>query len=874
MLNLLRRLRWYLGRHRYEAELNDELRFHETLAREAAEAGGSSPAEAAGLVRRRLGNDAQLREASRAVWAFRWLEGLGRDLRYAARALRHRPGFAVASVLTLTLGIGATTALWSILDPVLLRPLPYREAEALVSLREVKASKPAGQFVISPANALFWRERSRALQDIGIYSWGSITLAEEPAEQLSGLRISTNLLGLLRAQPMLGRGFLPEDTLPNAPVAILLSHALWVRRFHADPAVIGRAVRTREAPTFVIGVMPPGFRRLGSEEYWEPLPITQQLRTPRGRYVMAIGRIAAGQTLAGANAELKGIAKGLEQEFPRHDAGWTVRALPLSEEVTGNARPVLWLLGGAIGFVLLVACANVANLHLGQAIARRGELALRAALGASRSQVLRQWLVEGLLLAFLGGAIGVALAAALIRVLVAAQVAQIPRLDEIGIDLRVLSFAALVTTLAGLGFGLAPALVVRDGKLRGVLTGHGGGDPSPRAGKLRAALVVAQVTLCFMLLVGAGLVIRSLRQVLQQDPGLDPAGVISFEVSLPRRDYPNVEQRQAFFQELARGARSLPGVEQVGLTTFLPIRRLQPSTAFTIVGEPQPGPGQEPITQVNEVDGDYFGAMGIPLLQGRVFDAREQSAGQRVLIVSRALAKLVGGETEALGRQLQVAWAEPDSAFTIVGVVGDVRTEGLDTPAWQAVYFPAGRGRADALTLVVRASGDPRLLAPSLRRLVAGRDAGLPVLGLQTMADRLHDSLADRRYPMQLLSLLGAIALTLAAVGLYGVVAYSVTQRHRELGVRRAIGASDGAVIRLVLTGGLRFIAIGLALGLAGALLTTRFLGALLFRISPADPLTLGATLGVVALVALSACWLPARRAMRIDPVVALRGEG
>ena len=874
MLKLLRRVRWYLGRRRYEAELHDELRFHESLAQADAEAGGSAPDAAGYVVRRRMGNDAQLREAARAVWAFRWLDGLSRDLRYAFRALRHRPGFAIASILTLTLGIGATTALWSILDPVLLRPLPYRESGQLVALREVKASKPEGQSIISPANALFWRERGHALADIAIYSWASVTLADEPAEQLNGRAITTNLLRLLGAEPMLGRGFVAEDTVPNAPVAVLLSHALWVRRFHADPAIVGRAVRTREAPAVIIGVMSPGFRRLGDEEYWEPFPITERLRTPRGRYVMAIGRLAPGQTLAGANAELKRIARGLEQEFPRFDTGWTVRALPLAAEVTGNARPVLWLLGGAIGFVLLVACANVANLHLGQAIARRGELALRAALGASRGQVLRQWLVEGLLLAFLGGAIGVGLAAALVRVLVASQIAQIPRLDEVGLDLRVLGFAALVTTLAGLGFGLAPALVVREGKLRGVLTGHGGGDPNPRAGKVRAALVIAQVALCFLLLVGAGLVIRSLRHVLQQDPGLDPAGVISFELSLPQRDYPKLEQRQAFFQELARQARGLPGVTQVGLATFLPIRRIQPATAFTIVGEPPPGPGQEPITQVNEVDGNYFAAMGIPLLQGRVFDPQDQAGGQRVLIVSRALAKLLGGEMRALGRQLKVSWSEPDSAVTIVGVVGDVRTEGLDAPARQEVYFPAGRFRADALTLVVRASGDPRPLAPSLRKLVAGLDGGLPVLGLQTMAERLHDSLADRRYPMALLSLLGAIALALAAVGLYGVLAYSVTQRHRELGVRRAIGASDGAVLRLVLGGGFRFIAIGLGLGLAGAFVTTRFLGSLLFETSPTDPVTLGTTMFVVAAVALTACWLPARRALRIDPVIALRGEG
>jgi putative ABC transport system permease protein len=871
MLRLFRKISWYFGRRRFEAELNEELRFHESLAQADSEAGGAPRDEAAYAARRRVGNDAELREASRRVWTFQWLEGLTRDLRYAARALRHRPGFALASILTFTLGIGATTALWSVLDPVLLRPLPYRDADRLISLREVKASKPEGQYIISPANAMFWRERSRVLADVAIYSWANITLADEPAEQLNGRSISTNLLRVLGAQPMLGRGFAAEDTVPNAPVAILLSHALWVRRFHADPSVVGRMIRAREAPALIIGVMPPGFRRLGDEEYWEPFPITQRIRTPRGRYVMAIGRLGPGKDLAAANSDLQTIARELEKEFPNFDTGWTVRALTLAEEITGNARSVLWLLGGAIGFVLLVACANVANLHLAQAIARRGELALRAALGASRGQVLRQWLVEGLLLAFLGGAIGVGLAAALVRVLVNSQISQIPRLDEVGIDFRVVGFAALVTTLAGLGFGLAPALVVREGRLRGVLTGHGGGDPNPRAGRLRAGLVVTQVALCFMLLAGAGLVIRSLRQVLRQDPGLDPSGVVSFEISLPPRDYPKLEQRQAFFEQLSTGARALPGVKQVGLATFPPLRRIQPATAFSIVGEPPPAPGQSLITQVNEVDGSYFAALGIPLLQGRTFSSEDRAGGNRVLIINRALSKLLGGEASALGRQLKVSWSGPDSAYTIVGVVGDVRTEGLDAPARPIVYFAAAQARAEALTLVVRASGDPLPLVPALRRIVAELDRGLPMQDLQTMTERMHDSLADRRYPMALLSLLGGIALALAAVGLYGVLAYAVTQRQRELGVRRAIGASDRAVMRLVLGGGFRFVALGLALGLLGALATTRFLGKLLFEISPSDPLTLGFTAAIVTTVAFAACWLPARRATRIDPVIALR---
>ena len=878
MLKLLRRIHWYLSRRRYEAELNDELRFHESLAQADAEARGTPRQEAASLVRRRLGNEAQLREESRGIWAFRWLEGLSRDLRYSLRALRRRPVFALASTATLALGIGATTALWSVLDPVLLRPLPYGESERLVALLEVHKDRPEGQTILSPANAMDWRDRSRTLQDIALYSWSYATLADEPAEELTGRAITTNLLRLLRAAPMLGRSFAAEDTLPDAPLAVLLSHSLWQRRFASDPSIVGKPLHLRGRPAVVIGVMPPEFRRLGDEEYWVPFPITTPVRTPRGRYLMAIGRLAPGRSVRAATAELVTIHKQLAVEHPAFNAAWTARAVPLAQEITGKARPVLWLLAGAIGFVLIVACANVANLHLGQAIARRGELALRSALGASRAQVIRQWLVEGVVLALLGGTLGVTLAALGVRALVAAQVSQIPRLEAVGVDLRVLGFAALVTVLAGLGFGLAPALVVREGRLRGVLSGHSGSDPNPKAGRLRSGLVVAQVALCFVLLVGAGLAIRSLWRVLAQDLGLDPAGVITLRVSwaprLPSDTSAYSVRREAFFEQLSSRARALPGVRAVGLSTYFPLLAIQPATAFRIVGEPAPEPGQGPSTQVNEVDPGYFAAVGMPVLRGRSFGPEDRAGAARVVIVSRSLGRLVAGEGDPLGRQLKVSWRQPDSAFTIVGVVGDVRASGLDTEPRPVVYFAAAQSSSSSMMLSVRTAGDPLALAPALRAAVAELDRGLPVVDLATMAERIHRSVDDRRYPMGLLALLGAIALLLAAVGLYGVLAYTVTQRQRELGVRRAIGASDGAVLRLVFGGGFRLIALGLGIGLAGALLTTRFLGRLLFEVSPTDPLTLSATALVVAAVALTACWLPARRALRVDPVIALRGEG
>jgi predicted permease len=877
MPGFLRRIRWYFSRRRYEQELADELRFHAEQAREHAEHAGATPAEARAAAQRRLGSTARAGESARSEWGFAWLDGLTRDLRYAGRTLRRRPMFAIATVLTLALGIGATTALWSVLDPVLLRPLPYSDSDRLVALLEVHRDRPEGQTIVSPANALNWRERTRALQDAGLYTWTNLTLVDDPPEELDGLAVTTNLFGLLGAVPFLGRGFSAEDTLPDAPRAVLISHALWQRRFGGDPAVVGRPLRVRGRPAIVIGVMPADFRALEGEAYWVPLPIRAEHRVPRGRYVMAIGRLAAGQTAATVTGELEAVARGLKEEYPAFNAAWTARAVPLAAQITGKARPVLWLLAAAIGFVLLVACANVANLHLGQAIARRGELALRAALGASRPQVMRQWLVEGLLLAGLGGLLGVGLAAAGIRALVNAQVAQIPRLEAVGLDLRVLGFAALVTILAGLICGLAPALVVRETRLRGMIGTQSGPDAQRGTGRLRTALVVAQVTLCFALLTGAGLAIRSLRQVLDQETGFDPARLLTFRVTLSGPEYTALERRTAFFADLEERIRALPGVQAVGASSVLPLAGIQPATSYRIVGEPEPEPGQGLSAQVTDVSPGYLPAVGIPVLQGRGFDPGDRAGAARVVLVSRSLAEEVaakqGAGTALLGRQVKVSWREPDSAFTIVGVVGDVRTSGLDVATRPLIYFVTAQSVSGSQMLSVRATGDPLALVPALRAQVAALDAGLPITDLSTMSDRVGDSVAARRYPMLLLLLLGGLALVLGAIGLYGVLAYAVSQRQRELGIRRALGANQGDVVRLVLGSGLRMVALGLGIGLITALATTRFMQALLFEVSPRDPVTFGVAGLLVTAVTFLACWIPARRATRADPVAVFRGE-
>jgi len=860
MLALLRRLGWYFGRRKFDAELAEELDFHRALS----EANGADAGEAT----RRLGNRAQIGEASRAAWSFAPVEALSQDVRYSLRVLRARPGFALASTLTLALGVGATAALASVLDAVLLRPLPYHESGRIVQLLEVNP-RGKSQTILSPANALAWRDRVRALEDIAVYTWSDATLPGDPAESVSGRQVSTNLFALLGAAPLYGRGFVSDDTLAGAPRALVLSHGLWSRRFGSDPSVIGRPLTLREGSAVIVGIMPAHYRPLGDEEFWEPWPVTAAIRAPRGRYGMAIGRLADGASLDLAGTQLRDAARILEADHPRFNGGWAARAVPLAEQVAGSARPVLLLLAGAIGFVLLVACANVANLNLGQALARRNELAIRSALGASRGRVVRQWLVEGVMLAALGGALGVAVAGVAVKLLVASGVELIPRLEEVALNWRVLALAMGITAGAGILFGIAPALTLKEGGQRDVIAGTRGAGGSAGARRLRGALVVAQVALSIVLLAGAGLAMRSLGAVLGEDPGFDATGVAYVAIDLPTNDYPEGERRQAFITGLLERARGLPGVQHTGVVNFLPPREVNPATTFSVVGDPPDEPGQSKVTQVVSADAGYFQTMGIGLRRGRLFGPEDRAGGRRVVVVNQALAALLG--SEPLGRSLRVAWGEPDSTAEVIGVVSDVRTDGLDAPVRPAVYYPLAQEPSAYLHVLLRTAGSPESLLPAMRAAVRALDPALPILGDGTMETRLRQSLAARRYPMLLLLVLGALSLVLAAVGLYGVLAYAVAQRTGELGVRRALGATPGAVALMVLGQTARLVVLGAVLGLAGALLTTRYLGTLLYGITPTDPVTLGGVVVLLAAVAGLAALGPSIRAARVEPLTAMR---
>jgi putative ABC transport system permease protein len=875
MSSLVRRILHLFGRRRFEADLEEELHFHEEMAAEDAVHAGADPDEARFAARRRLGNAAQVGESARAVWSPPALTDLVQDVKYALRGLRRRPGFTAAAILTLMLGIGATTALFSVMDGVLLKSLPYPDAGRLVQVWEHNIPRDRRENLVAPANYLDWRDRSRSFESLAMYTWSNLELSGDTPELISGRSVTTNFFAVLRVTPALGRLFAPEDTVAGAPPAILLSHKLWTRRFGADPAVVGKTIPLRQGTARVVGVMSPGFRPMGDEEFWQPWGMASDLRVRRGRYTMVIGRLREGTTAEAADRELHGIATSLEGEYPVFNRGWTADVLTLQAQVTGKARPVLILLAGAIASVLLIACANVANLKLGQVLARRTELAVRAALGASRARILRQMMVEGLVLAVTGGGLGVLAAVVGVRALVHAQLRQIPRLQEVGVDLRVLGFAVVVTGFAGILFGIAPLLALRERALRQPLTQRGGeGVAAPRGRTLRGTLVSVQVALCLMLLTAAGLTVRSLANLLSVHPGFDPHNVLTVELGLPGDAYGRPEQRAAFYQELSRRVRGLRGVEDVGLVNFLPLRGITPGTSVHIVGQAEPPAGETPTTEVNRVDASYFRAMRTPLVEGRGFTEADRSGSPNVVLVNQAFAEQLLKGSPPIGRHIRVDMGEPDSVLEVVGVVGDMHREGLDIDPRPSVFYPFLQGPPADMTLVIRTSGSPTALAAAVRGEVAGMDRSLPLLTVETLESRLAESTADRRYPMLLLSLLAGLALVLSAIGLYGVLSYIVGQRSREIGLRRALGATSGGIARLVVGEGFRFVGIGVAAGVAASLATTRFLGRLLYGLSPGDPVTLLLVAGVLAGVAALAMWLPTRRALRVDPAVTLREEG
>ena len=814
------------------------------------------------------------------------MQTLWQDLRQGLRAMAKNPGFTLVAMLTLALGIGANTAIFSVVNAVLLRALPYPDSGRLVALWGVNDRTGDSQRAVSYPDFEDLRAQSRTLEGAAAYNDDTATLTGigEPLHLHDGV-VSAALFKVLGVSPQLGRGFLPEEDNPGTRV-VVLSDRLWREKFGADSAIIGRALTLNGHSYTVVGVLPPAFQfPLDSDprDLWTTMGVyrvsddgDKPMTERRGaHWLQAVGRLKPGVPLAQANAELAGIASALSKQYPDTNSHLSLRAEPALDALVGDARPALWILLGAVGLVLLIACANVANLLLARATARQREVAVRAALGASRARILRQLLTESVLLALAGAVPGVLLAAWATKILSTLPSLQIPRLAQAVVDWRALLFTLAAALATAAVFGLVPAVHAAQFSLTGSLRECGrGSGASVRHARLRSTLVVFEVSLALLLLIGSGLLLRSLVRILQVPPGFDPKGAIAFDLDLPGTRYGKPEQSARFFRDLLPKLNALPGVVSASAVVPLPFSDDSIGTSFDIEGRPVPK-SEQPGTQFRCVGLDYFRTMHIPLISGRTFTASDTRGSAPVIIINQTLAKRFFPNENPIGKRIQPGISDTGDTVMreIVGVVGDVRHRRLWRAPDPETYAPYDQVAIGGMTIVVRGDADPQALIPMIRIEVKRMDSELPLYNVRTLEDYVAGSVAQRRFTALLLGIFAAVAMLLAAVGMYGVISYGVAQRTHEIGVRIALGAESADVLRLVVGQGLRLTLLGVALGCLGALGASRFLSGLLFGVAGDDPVTFGAVATMFLAVALVACYVPARRAMRVDPLVALRYE-
>jgi len=792
------------------------------------------------------------------------------DLRYGARALLKSPMFSGVAVLALALGIGATTALFTVVNGVLLQPLPFDEPGRLLAINETHPR--IGRFSVAPGNFVSWQEEGTVFAGMGVYGGTSLVLTGEgEPEEWRGATVSAGLFTTLGMRPPIGRDFLPEEDQPGRDDVVILSQGLWQARFGGTPDVIGRTLTLNGRPRTVVGVMPPGFEFLRPDVVaWVPVALTAEDRRNHGaHYLRAVGRLKEGLTIEQALAELDTIAARLEQVFQESNKDWRVEARPLLEVVVGSSRPALLVLLGAVGFVLLIACANVANMLLARATVRQKEMAIRIALGAGRWRVVRQLLAEALLLGIAGGAAGLAIAAWGLSIL-PALAPGLPRLSEVALDLRALAFTGGLALLTGVVFGLAPAFqIARPDVTESLKDGGHGASGSRGRLRLRQALVVVEVALAVVLLIGAGLLIRSFWNLQHVDPGFRQENVVAAFVSLPPARYSDDEQAIGFYRRLLERASTLPGVESAAVTAAMPFWN-DYVQGFRFQERPEPAPGEWPATNYYAVSADYFRTLGIPLRRGRLFTDRDRAGAPRVAIINETMARRMFPGEDPIGQHIHVT-AGPPAFREIVGIVGNVKQYELDADAPMQTYEPFLVQPYRRMTLVLRTATDPALLAAAVRQAVQALDPDQPVSRVATLQELVADSVAQPRASARLITVFGAVALLLAAVGVYGVMAFTVAQRRREFAIRIAIGAGKGRVLRLVIGQGLTLAAMGVAAGIGGAFALTRLTASLLFGVTATDPVTFALVPAVLAGVALGGSALPAWRATTVDPVTALR---
>jgi predicted permease len=872
---LSKRLKTIFRRERLERDLSEELAFHLAMREQKNRLLGIDAEEARYAARRQFGNYTQVKERSREMWTFTLLEEIFRDARVALRMLRKSPGFAAVAILTLALGIGANSAIFSVVNAILLRPLPYPNPGRLVRIWETKDE--ATRNVVNPTNFLDWRDRSASFESMAALTGGDTNLNIDGRPlALPALEVSPEFFSILGIPPLLGRTFLAEDGLTGQNNVVILSSQLWRGQFAADPNIVGKRMEIDGVPHTIVGVMPENFSfpKLNTQ-LWVPMALQRDPNSKGGgRYLTVVARLKPGVSLMQAQQDMGSVAKYTAEVRPDFNHGWSVNVIPMLEDATLRVRRPLWVLLGAVGFLLLIACANMANLLLMRGTSRLRELAVRTALGAARSRIIQQLLIESTILSFVGMVAGLVLANLGLHGLLALipQDAPLPRSEPIRIDARVFLFTLAATLLTALVFGLIPAIrlsridpqkALSQGSLRSGVGGHL---------LLRRSFVIAEVALALLLSIGAGLMLRSFARLLAVDPGFSPQHLVTMHIWTSPARYKDDVKRAQYFQNILTELRHSPGVEDASSIHFLPLLGMTSGSCFASIDQPPPETAGSPVARFLLIESNYFKTMGTAMIAGREFDERDRLDSPPLAVVNQAFVRKFSPDKNVLGRKYNVCWNVKGPA-EVVGVVADSRQLDLQDNAEPTIYLSNAQAPMYFSYFVVRANGDPRQILRTAEMAIHHVDPDQAISDLRTMDSVFSDSVSDTRFQMILLLVFAAIALALAMIGVYGVVSNSVSQRTQEIGIRVALGARSAQVGRMVLQEALLLSGIAVAIGLVGAFALTRLLQTLLFEVSPTDPETLLATTTAVLFVAIVAAVLPARRAMRVDPIVALRYE-
>ena len=797
------------------------------------------------------------------------------DLRYALRQLTKAPSFTIVAILTLALGIGACTAIFSVVNVVLLRPLDYPEPDRIVTIKETNLPQ-FPEFSVSPPNYLDWEKQTKSYEYLAAYGGAPLNLTGDGEPQrLIGLKTTAHYFDAYGVKPVLGRMLLPEEDAPGKNHVVVLSYPCWQRVFGGAREVVGRTIQLNGEPYTVVGIAPVGFGLASKMDAWTPMafkPDESANDARGGHYLNVVGRLRPGVTLAQARAELEVIASQLAKQYPDSNKGWGVFMMPIQDYTVRDVKPILFTLLGAVGCVLLIACANLANLLLARATARSREISIRAALGASRGRLVRQLLIESVVLSLCGGVAGLLLARWGLDALLALAPTSLPRINEIHLDFGVLIFSLALSILTGLVFGIAPAwLAARTDVNEALKQGSRGSTEGGARGRLRSALVVLEMTFALMLLGAAGLLARSFMQLAHVDPGFIPENATLLRLTLPQNKYATPEQKTAFAGALLEWVKALPRVQFVGITQSMPLVG-DYVLSFNIEGRPAIAPSDLPSTNYYAITPDYFRAMGIQLVRGRIFTPQDDAKAPRVAIINETMARQFFPNEDPIGKRINITNG-PDVWREIVGIVGDIKQYGPDKATSVQSYEPFAQVPFPSLNMVVRTNGSPAALLGALRPAVYAIDKDQPVGMIRPLEEIMADSIARQRFAMLLLTVFSGVALVIAAVGIYGVMAYNVVQRTGEFGIRMALGAQQRDVLKLVLTQGGKLIGLGLVIGLLATLGASRAMGSMLFNTRAYDPLTLASITLLLGAVALVACFFPANRATKVNPIEALRTE-